>query len=139
METLDTLYPAFCLADCQRIDLRAKNGPYPVPLREVTLQPGQQGFQEVIELLESRRYRRSALRQVTDRLFRGHTWREGDFHWDIGLHWADGRSLLLRNFFGRLYWDGDGVQYPVSTNDQKVFLRQVLELTLRLESESRAD
>ncbi|MCI8686943.1 MAG: hypothetical protein HFF57_01355 [Lawsonibacter sp.] len=139
METLDTLYPAFCLADCQRIDLMAANSPYPVPMHKVTLQSGQQGFREVMELLEGRSYRRSALRRISDRLLKGHTWREGDFRWDINLHWKDGRSLLLRNFFGRLYWHGGGVWHPVSTNDQKAFLRQTLDLILRLEGESRAD
>ena len=79
METLDTLYPAFCLADCQRIDLMAANSPYPVPMHKVTLQSGQQGFREVMELLEGRSYRRSALRRISDKLLKGHTWREGGF------------------------------------------------------------
>ena len=79
METLDTLYPAFCLADCQRIDLMAANSPYPVPMHKVTLQSGQQGFREVMELLEGRSYRRSALRRISDRLLKGHTWREGEY------------------------------------------------------------
>lgn len=146
--TIEEICPGVELAECIRIEVRyrtwERSGAY-FDDTTVILSPGDQGFKEVIGLLEEKRFSRSPFWRFSSGE-KYHRWMEGDFCWYMDLVFEDvtlpdgstgsGYLVHLNNFFGDLeLWRYDGNTYPLQTSDQREWVREVLDVFLEVEAQ----
>lgn len=104
-----------------------------------TLTPDDPEFGAIIELMGGTGFR-TRLRNLLPSGTRTHSYREGDFHWEVELHFDSdielpsgdivrGARVWIDNFYGDLtidFLDDDNIRVRVA--DQKKWLAEVLEL-----------
>lgn len=125
--TLAQMAPEVRWENCRDISINAQEG---TDTRyDLQLSPGDEGFDELLALLQTHTFRRSLLSLVPINGTKTHAVRPGDFQWDVFVLCGDS-GVVIDNFFGTVTVRSvsTGREWRVATADKDTFLLTVFGL-----------